>query len=59
MLISKHYWDSQIKEGGTGRTYGTHGEKSDVHTEFVRKPEGTRPLARHAHKWEGVEWFRL
>jgi len=28
------------------------GEKSDVYRVLVGKPEGERPLGRHAHRWE-------
>jgi hypothetical protein len=31
---------------------GTHGEKRDVYSVLVGRPEGKRPLGRPRHRWE-------
>jgi hypothetical protein len=28
------------------------GEKRNAYGDFMEKPEGNRPLGRHAHRWE-------
>ena len=42
----EYYWNDKIKKNEMGRVCSTYGERRDVYTVLVRKPEGKRPLGR-------------
>jgi hypothetical protein len=58
-LVTKCYYDEQIKEDLVGRTCSVHGEMRNVHKSFVRKPEGNTLWSSGWHSCFVFRRFRV